>query len=84
MNSHELQGYYWDFPSIVDGELRMNRGVFDSRARPEREKADLKGTLRDSMAERDRQLAEKEIKGHPIRWLDLRARAGPTACPPRR
>lgn len=73
MRSHQLQGYYWDFPSIVNGELRMNRGVFDSRARPERQKADLKGTLRDSMSERERELAEKEIKGHPIRWLDLRA-----------
>lgn len=72
MTSHELQGYYWDFPSVVEGELQMNRGVFDSRARPEREKADLKETLGDSMAERDRTLNEKKIKGHPIRWISLR------------
>lgn len=72
MTSHSLQGYYWDFPSIVDGQLRMNRGVFDSRTRPEREKANLKQTLGDSMAERDRELKEKEIKGHPIRWMNLR------------
>src|SRR5205823_1184117 len=26
-----LQGYVWDFPSMVKGEPRMNRGVFDSR-----------------------------------------------------
>src|SRR5690606_33562472 len=30
-----LQGYYWDFPSFVKGVPFMNRGVFDSRARPE-------------------------------------------------
>ncbi len=31
LHSDDLQGYYWDFPSIVNGELQMNRGVFDSR-----------------------------------------------------
>ncbi len=29
-----MQGYYWDFPSYVDGQPMMNRGVFDSRAVP--------------------------------------------------
>ncbi|MEM7802624.1 MAG: FAD-dependent monooxygenase [Chloroflexota bacterium] len=72
MTSHKLQGYYWDFPSIVDGELRMNRGVFDSRSRPERERANLKQTLNDAMEERDRQLDSKKVKGHPIRWMNLR------------
>lgn len=65
-----LQGYYWDFPSIVEGQTRMNRGVFDSRARPERPKADLKATLRAALAQRERNLDEYEIKGHPIRWFD--------------
>lgn len=68
MTTHYLQGYYWDFPSYVEGEPFMNRGVFDSRARPERPKADLKETLRDEMAERDRDLDDFKIKGHPIRW----------------
>ncbi len=65
-----LQGYYWDFPSVVDGNTQMNRGVFDSRARPERPKADLKQTLRESMAKRERDLDQYKIKGHPIRWFD--------------
>lgn len=68
MTSHDLQGYYWDFPSYKEGEPYMNRGVFDSRARPERPKADLKQTLRDEMNERDRNLDDFKIKGHPIRW----------------
>lgn len=68
MTSHQLQGYYWDFPSFVGGKPFMNRGVFDSRARPERPKADLPQTLRDEMAARDRDLDAFEIKGHPIRW----------------
>ncbi len=48
----------------------MNRGLFDSRARPERARADLKQTLRDSLAERERNLEDYQLKGHPIRWWD--------------
>lgn len=69
MQEH-LQGYYWDFPSFIDGKPHMNRGVFDSRVRPERERADLKQILHDSMAERDRDLEAYKLKGHPIRWFD--------------
>ncbi len=63
-----LQGYYWDFPSFVNGQPFMNRGLFDSRARPERPKADLKHTLREELAERNRDLDAYKLKGHPIRW----------------
>jgi flavin-dependent dehydrogenase len=69
-----LQGYYWDFPSYVKGKPFMNRGVFDSRARPERPKTDLKEDLRESMAERDRNLDDYKLKGHPIRWFDKNGR----------
>jgi len=69
-----LQGYYWDFPSFVNGKAFMNRGLFDSRARPERAKADLKQTLRESMAERDRALEDYKLKGHPIRWWSRNGR----------
>ncbi|MCP5096934.1 MAG: hypothetical protein GY943_15400 [Chloroflexi bacterium] len=69
-----LQGYYWDFPSIVQGKSFMNRGVFDSRARPEKPKVNLKQTLRNSMAVRDRNLDEYELKGHPIRWWSSEAK----------
>ena len=63
-----LQGYYWDFPSFIDGKPVMNRGLFDSRARTERPKADLKKILRQSMSDRDRDLDDFTLKGHPIRW----------------
>ena len=63
-----LHGYYCDFPSFVNGKPFMNRGLFDSRARPERPKADLKQTLRESLAARDRELDDYKLKGHPIRW----------------
>lgn len=70
MIEHQLQGYYWDFPSYVAGQPYMNRGVFDSRARPERPKANLKETLADAMSERNRKLGDYKLKGHPIRWWD--------------
>jgi menaquinone-9 beta-reductase len=69
-----LQGYYWDFPSYIKGKPYMNRGVFDSRARPERPKADLKEELRQTMAERGRNLDDYKLKGHPIRWFDKNGR----------
>lgn len=69
-----LQGYYWDFPSFVNGQAFMNRGLFDSRARPERPKADLTQTLRESLAVRARNLDDFQLKGHPIRWWDRNGR----------
>lgn len=52
----------------------MNRGLFDSRVRPERPRADLKQTLRHSLAERKRDLDDYQLKGHPIRWWDRRGK----------
>jgi geranylgeranyl reductase family protein len=63
-----LQGYYWDFPSYVQGKPFMNRGLFDSRARPERPKAKLKRILGDTLASKARNLDDYKLKGHPIRW----------------
>ncbi len=65
-----LQGYYWDFPSVIQGESYMNRGLFDSRAQPKQPKADLKRELRRSLDARDRNLDDYKLKGHPIRWFD--------------
>ena len=69
-----LQGYYWDFPSFIEGRPFMNRGVFDSRAVPEKPKADLKEVLAGEMAERDRVLEDYKLKGHPIRWWSSHGR----------
>lgn len=69
-----LQGYYWDFPSLVHGKPYMNRGVFDSRARPERPKADLVQELHDALEDRERNLDDYKLKGHPIRWFDKKGR----------
>lgn len=68
-----LQGYYWDFPSSVDGEPFMNRGVFDSRVLPERPNADLKGIFKSFMDRRQRKLEEYKLMGNPGRWFDPQA-----------
>ena len=69
----ELQGYYWDFPSLIRRKPFMNRGVFDSRVRPRRRRASLKEVLADRMTARARSLADVELKGHPIHWFSPRA-----------
>lgn len=69
-----MQGYYWDFPSYVQGVPYMNRGVFDSRSRPEYPKANLKQELDHCLHERQRNLDDYKLKGHPIRWFDSRGR----------
>lgn len=65
-----LQGYYWDFPSLVKGQPFMNRGIFDSRVRPERPRVSLKQELRAVLAERQRDLDQYPLKGHPLHWFD--------------
>ena len=65
-----LQGYYWDFPSLIDGHPFMNRGIFDSRARAELPRASLKTLLAQSMVLRERTLFDVELKGFPIHHFD--------------
>lgn len=72
--TYGLQGYYWDFPSLVKGQPFMNRGLFDSRSRPDRPKADLVMELRNALDTRDRKLDDYKLKGHPIRWFDRNGR----------
>jgi geranylgeranyl reductase family protein len=65
-----LQGYYWDFPELINGQAMMNRGVFDSRTAAQRPHAALKDILRSSMAARGRRLEDVPLKGHPIHCFD--------------
>lgn len=67
---HGLQGYAWDFPSLVGGEPFMNRGAYDSRVIPERPNAPLKEMFRDFLQERDYNLDDFHLLGHPGRWFD--------------
>jgi flavin-dependent dehydrogenase len=64
-----LQGYYWEFPSLIEDQAFLNRGVFDSRIQSRRPRAALKEVLSDSFVNRGRDLAEFPLQGHPIRWF---------------
>ena len=68
------QGYYWDFPSVKQGVPMMNRGVFDSRVRPSRPRAELKPVFEDSLAQREVELDDVHLQGHPERWFDASAK----------
>jgi flavin-dependent dehydrogenase len=68
-----LQGYYWDFPSLIKGQPYMNRGVFDSRIRTEMPRIPLKEEFEFELSKRDRALSQYQLKGHPIHWFDTRA-----------
>jgi flavin-dependent dehydrogenase len=73
-----LQGYYWDFPSLIKGQAFMNRGIFDSRVQSWRSRVPLKEALRVALAQRGRNLEDYPLKGHPIHRFDKR---GPFARP---
>ncbi len=65
-----VQGYYWDFPSIKQGVPTMNRGLFDSRVRPERLRAELKPVFEAELQARGLNLDAESLMGHPERWFD--------------
>jgi flavin-dependent dehydrogenase len=67
-----VQGYYWDFPSVRDGRPVMNRGLFDARVRADRPRAALKPVLASQLEERGLCLGDWRLEGHPERWFDAR------------
>lgn len=69
-----LQGYYWDFPSLINNRPFMNRGVFDSRISSKRTRVALREELREALSKRSRHLADYTLKGHPIHWFNRKAR----------
>lgn len=66
-----IQGYIWDFPSVVGGRQMMNRGVFDSRIAPlSPERDNLKDVFLGSLSGRGVRTDDVPLKGHPVRWFD--------------
>jgi len=64
-----LQGYYWDFPSLVRGTPHMNRGVYDGRVNPESPRADLPQILQQTARAHGVSPEDLKIEGHPIHWF---------------
>ena len=69
-----LQGYFWDFPSRVEGQPAFNRGVYDARVAQDRERADLPDLLDASL--RSLGSGDRDVRpaGHPIHWFSPRGR----------
>lgn len=63
MRQH-LQGYYWDFPSLIAGSPFMNSGVYDSRVDPAGQRADLPSLLQLGLGR-----SPERLEGHPIHWF---------------
>jgi flavin-dependent dehydrogenase len=69
-----LQGYLWDFPSLIAGEPFLNRGVYDARVDGSRGRAPLPGLLEAGMQARGQGHVRQPVQGHPIHWFAPRNR----------
>ncbi len=68
------QGYYWDFPSFKQGVPMMNRGLGDTRVHPYFPRASLKPIFEEMLAQREVELDDAHLQGHPERWFDASAK----------
>ena len=61
-----LQGYYWDFPTIIGGKPHVSRGIYHANLTRslERKGSDVKGTLARSLARRGIDIAA--VKPRPF------------------
>lgn len=65
----KLQGYYWDFPSLVENRPSMNRGVFDARIAAGKDRAGLVEILEQRASEGGAAQDDIAPAGHPIHWF---------------
>ncbi|MEI7844250.1 MAG: NAD(P)/FAD-dependent oxidoreductase [Chloroflexota bacterium] len=65
-----IAGYTWDFPTQLNGQPTRCWGIYDTNILARGQRAALKETLAAEMARFGYNLAELELKGHPIRWFD--------------
>lgn len=68
-----IQGYMWDFPSVIEGRAYVNRGIMDSRLDPvpfsQRERGQLVQAFASGLRDRDLNLDAMPLEGHPVRWF---------------
>jgi flavin-dependent dehydrogenase len=66
-----IEGYYWDFPTVVDGTPAVSRGIYHANFTP---RPDLKAHLARSMARRGVDIARVRLKPFSTRPLVRGAR----------
>lgn len=70
-----VQGYFWSFPMVIDGERMRNFGIYDSRVVADRPLAgSLRGFLAVELARHGLRLAECKVEGHPIHLFSSASR----------
>jgi len=57
-----LKGYYWDFPTIIDGVRAVNRGIYHANLEREANGVDVKGALSRALARRGLDIAHVKLK----------------------
>jgi menaquinone-9 beta-reductase len=70
-----LQGYYWDFPTVIDGRPHISRGIYHANLAPSRR---VKDSLLRALAKRSVDTAKVKLKPFSTRpfvrssttWLD--------------
>jgi flavin-dependent dehydrogenase len=65
-----IAGYTWDVPTQLDGQPMRCWGIYDTNIMAGGERAGLKETLAAEMARSGYDMADYDLKGHPIRWFD--------------
>jgi flavin-dependent dehydrogenase len=65
-----IAGYTWDFPTQLNGVPMRCWGIFDNNLRAGSPRPPLKSQLDEEMQRYGYNLADSELKGHPIRWFD--------------
>jgi len=68
--SENLQGYFWEFPFIIDNMPGHNLGVYDSRMASTRPRANLPKILDKELSSRIPGPEQTTIKGAPIHWFE--------------
>jgi menaquinone-9 beta-reductase len=64
-----IAGYVWDFPTQVNGQPMRCWGIYDTNILAGGKRPQLREPLAEEMARLGFNLAEYELKGHPIRWF---------------
>ncbi len=65
-----IAGYTWDFPTQIGGQPKRCWGIYDANLPASGQRPALKETLAAEMKNCGLELADYELKGHPIRWFD--------------
>jgi flavin-dependent dehydrogenase len=70
-----IAGYIWDFPTIINNQAMRCWGIYDTNILANGKRPSFKDPLAAEMNRHGLELADYEVKGHPIRWYTPQNRA---------